>query len=145
MAVATLHPMFMDTRGKMGRLVYYNRRGTECIRRHVVPRNPDTNAQRTIRTSFSDAVHAWQALPLSEKAQWNHKARYKPMTGYNMFVSRYMKQNLPAVSRPSSGIQAVFTSPSTTNPARIPSVPGGIQLQEQLYYDGIQQVVSGKG
>ena len=145
MALATLHPMFMDTSGRMGWLVYYNRRGTQCVRRHVVPRNPDTVAQKLVRTGFRDAVHAWQVLPDSEKVQWNRKARYKNSTGYNMFVSNYMKQNLPAASRLCSGVRAASPSQSTPNPLCIHSVGGSIEAAEGLHNAGILAVKSWKG
>jgi len=145
MALATLHPMFMNTSGRMGRLVYYNRRGIQCVRRHVIPGNPDTAAQRAVRSSFADAVHAWQALADQEKAMWRQKARYRNVTGYNMFVSRYMKDNLPAASGLSSGVQQASPSLSSANPPCIRSVDAGIQAAEHLHYAGMQQVKPGKG
>ena len=142
MALVELNPMFERNSGRMGKIVHYNRRGTQCARRFVVPRNPDTAAQRVIRGSFREAVHAWQALPEAEKAQWNFRTRYKTMTGYNLFVSRYMKGACLAMTEGSSGAQPAFPSYPAANQQRFPSVVHSI---EQVYNAGIVPDGPGKG
>ncbi len=131
MALAELNPMFMNASGKIDRLVQYNRRGTQCIRRHVFPFNPNTPGQQAVRSSFRDAVHAWQVLPDTEKAEWNHKARYRNATGYNMFVSWYLKQNIPAALAGASHINKGFPSHPAPNSPRFPSVGTGSTVRER--------------
>jgi hypothetical protein len=45
---------------------------------------------------FKAAVHAWQALPDGERALYKKSAQVlgKPMSGYNRFISLYLKDRL---------------------------------------------------
>ena len=134
MALAELNPMFMNTSGKIDRLVQYNRRGTQCIRRHVVPFNPNTPGQQAVRSSFRDAVHAWQVLPDAEKGGWKYKARYRNLTGYNMFVSWYLKQSIPAALAGASPVNTGFLSHPAPNSPRFHSVDTGSTVRERSFY-----------
>ncbi len=91
MAKATTSPLIKSIHGRIGNLVFYYRCGTQCVRAYVIPRNPDTEAQRTVRRIFSDAVRSWQAMPDEEKHTFVRKARYLNMSGYNLYISRYLK------------------------------------------------------
>jgi len=97
MARTKLSSIVTKAGGKMDKVVHYNRLGTQCVRRHVIPHNPDTEAQRENRSAFADAVKTWQALPDEEKLFWNKKAstlRRKGKngkTGYSVFLSHYLK------------------------------------------------------
>ena len=101
MAKAELNPMFISLRGNLGNLIHYRRYGILCVRSRITPKNPDTPAQRMNRRTFADAVKSWQVLPLSEKDLYNRRARKKPLSGYNLFVSEYLKENLPRSADPS--------------------------------------------
>jgi hypothetical protein len=91
--------MFNNSNGKMDKVVHYNRLGTQCVRRHVIPHNPDTEAQRENRSTFADAVKAWQLLPDEERIYWNKKAAAlhrkgkNGKTGYSVFLSHYLKNS----------------------------------------------------
>ena len=97
MARTELNPMFTESNGKMDKVVHYNRLGTQCVRRHVIPHNPDTEAQRGNRSTFADAVKAWQQMQDDEKLLWNKKAAVlrrkgkNGKTGYGVFISHYLK------------------------------------------------------
>ena len=80
--------------GRMGDIVCYPRRGRMYSRKYVVPRNPDTEAQRVVRGSFRDAMNAWKALGPEEKAWYNKRTRKISMLGHNLFVSEYMRKAL---------------------------------------------------
>jgi hypothetical protein len=67
MATATLNPLLKSVSGRIGSFVFYKRKNTQCIRTHVVPRNPDTISQKNIRSSFADAVKSWQSLTSEER------------------------------------------------------------------------------
>nr|HPR38484.1 hypothetical protein [Spirochaetota bacterium] len=92
-----LSSILTESNGRMDKVVHYNRLGTQCVRRHVIPHNPDTEAQRENRSTFADAVKAWQLLPDEEKIYWNKKAAVlrrkgkKGKTGYIVFLSHYLK------------------------------------------------------
>jgi len=97
MARTKLSSITTQAAGKMDKVVHYNRLGTQCVRRHVIPANPNTEAQRGNRTTFADAVKAWQQMPDDEKIFWNKKAaalRRKGKngkTGYSEFLSHFLK------------------------------------------------------
>ena len=145
MARFDLHPMFTTYRGRMGNIVYYQWRGRDCARCFVMPRNPDTAAQRVVRGSFRDAVHAWQAMSPMEREEWNRQARHKPLSGYNLFLSRYMHQACAASPSGSSGIHRAASSCSPSIQRRIHSVSAGIQPADRLYSASIPMAGPGKG
>ena len=92
MATAVLNPLFISISGRIGSIVFYRRKKTQCIRTYVVPRNPDTISQRNARRSFADAVKSWQALTALEKYKYTRRARGTHMSGYNLYISEYMKE-----------------------------------------------------
>ncbi len=97
MATATPSILINSISGKIGNVVFYTRLGTQCVRAHVVPRNPDTQAQRAVRRSFGDAVRSWQSTSPEEKYAYNRKARHLNMSGYNLFISKYIKTNITPI------------------------------------------------
>ena len=54
------------------------------------PTNPQTEAQQANRQKYADAIVAWQALTLEQKAVYNKKAVGLHMSGYNLFIREYM-------------------------------------------------------
>ena len=76
----------------------YQRRRTwhgviNIIERPYIPTNPRTVDQQANRAVFAAAVLDWQISPAGEKEYWNKQAAGKPYSGYNKFISNYMKQN----------------------------------------------------
>jgi len=94
MAIIQLNPMLVAMRGAIGGIVLYNRYDRQCARRHVRPANPDTEAQRAVRRTFGDAVRSWQGLSGGEKDLWIRRSRKLSMSGYNLFISRFMRKNI---------------------------------------------------
>ena len=90
MAHATLNPMFKSIAGRIGSLVFYHCNDRQYMRRYVIPRNPDTPAQKDVRTRFAEAVTRWQALEAYKKNQWNMRALRMRMSGYNLYISTHM-------------------------------------------------------
>ncbi len=90
MAIATPGPMIKSIHGRIGSLVFYYRNGRQCVRVHVMPRNPDTEAQRIVRRAFGDAVKSWQAMTDDQRYVFNRRTRYMNMSGYNLYISEYM-------------------------------------------------------
>jgi hypothetical protein len=90
MATAELNPAFMNFKGNIGRLIYYSRMGKTCVRSHVIPRNPRTEAQQKNRDLFAEAVNSWKLLTAEEKNLWKLKAAMKKRTGYNFFISSFI-------------------------------------------------------
>lgn len=56
--------------------------------------NPRTPFQQEGRSMFKLAVASWQAMTESEKFSWDyyqdHRRRRPVMSGYNLFISRFM-------------------------------------------------------
>jgi len=94
MANVKLSPFLQSVSGRLGKIVLYNIKGREYARVYVKPSNPDTESQRFIRKTFGSAVKSWQELSLSEKEKYNRKARRLSMSGYNLFISGFMKDNI---------------------------------------------------
>ncbi len=92
MATATPNILIKSISGRIGNVVFYKRRGTQCVRTYVIPRNPDTQAQRAVRRAFSDAVRSWQSMSPDKKYAYTRKARCLNMSGYNLYISRYLKR-----------------------------------------------------
>lgn len=55
------------------------------------PSNPQTAAQQANRGTFSDAVAGWQSLTDAEKKGYNKRAQGKNLSGYNLYISEYMR------------------------------------------------------
>jgi hypothetical protein len=64
-------------------------KGHEYIREYVTPTNPKTELQVQHRAIFNKAVEAWHGLSPSQRAFYNRIA--DGMTGYNLFVGRYIE------------------------------------------------------
>jgi hypothetical protein len=91
MASVTLNPLIRSISGRLCHIVYYQSHGRQFARCCVVPRNPDTAAQRSRRELFAAAVRSWQLLDDCTKDQWNKKAAGIHTRGYNLYVSSAMR------------------------------------------------------
>jgi len=60
MAKATAPLMSMDASGQIGKTLVFQKGGT--VRRYVVPANPNTTAQRTVRDKLGDIQRALKTL-----------------------------------------------------------------------------------
>ncbi|HRZ25726.1 MAG TPA: hypothetical protein P5346_06260 [Spirochaetota bacterium] len=92
MGIAILNPAITSISGRVGGIVFYTHNDNTYFRSYVVPRNPDTPAQRSNRGAFRDAMKAWQALSSFDREGFARRARRLGMAGHNLFISRYMLQ-----------------------------------------------------
>ena len=83
-----------EIRGRFGNIVHYNFYGRGYARVYVVPVNPDTAAQKIVRKTFGDGVRSWQTLSPEDQYKYNKKARRLAMSGYNLYISEFMKNSL---------------------------------------------------
>src|SRR5512138_1478445 len=97
MARVKLAPGFDTFNGRIGDLVIYGYYDMKYARVMVKPRNPKTASQVFVRRTFGDAVRAWQALDSDIKRRYIKKGRMRSINGYNMFISEYMKERMPAL------------------------------------------------
>lgn len=69
-------------------------RGKEVSRmRYYRPTNPRTVAQQSWRSVFASGKSAYDALDAGEKVLLSKEARKYGMTGYNLFMSRWLQSH----------------------------------------------------
>ncbi len=61
--------------------------------RYYMPTNPQTEMQQNWRAVFTAGVGAWRLLTDGERIEYNKIGRKYRMTGYNLFLRRYLTQN----------------------------------------------------
>ncbi len=80
--------------GSVGSGVFRRERDYTQLERYYVPFNPRTEEQQSNRSNFASAVDGWQSLTLGEKMSWNYYQDYRRrrpvMSGYNLFISKYL-------------------------------------------------------
>lgn len=59
--------------------------------RFGIPNNPRTVPQQSWRATFAEGLLAWRALDDSEKVLLSKKARNLRMTGFNLFMSKWLQ------------------------------------------------------
>jgi hypothetical protein len=90
--IVTLNPAFDSMRGSLDRIVFYTCHGQVRARSYAVPRDPKTASQRACRSAFANAVRAWRELSGDEKNCWKTRGKRKRVSGYNAFISAYLKK-----------------------------------------------------
>lgn len=129
MSKITLNPMFQSNSGRMGRIVHYNLFGKQYCRIHVIPKNPRTECQQSVRRTFADAVHSWRQLTKDEKNEYNRNALKKRIRGYNLYISRYMKGGVTVERASIQGVQPVTRRLSSFNLNSPRTVAAPMQLR----------------
>ena len=115
----------LDTmNGRMGDAVFYSFYNRHYARVHIIPRDPNTPAQVFVRRTFGDAVRAWQALDNDSKRKFIKKGRMRRINGYNLFISEYMKERMPALrSGKGDRLFKDYSKPIVSSILQGPSVP----------------------
>ena len=88
--------MGIKANGQLGKtLVYFNWKGINCVRSHVIPANPNTTAQQGARTKMTNAVAAFHAAGLTETdlEGWRRFAGIaaSPLTYFNRYTQYHIK------------------------------------------------------
>ena len=86
-----LYPVIDSISGKVGDRVYYLYGKKQCMRRYVIPRNPDTAEQRAGRRNFAAAVSSWKNLSSETKKEYDRDALPLRISGYNLYISQFIK------------------------------------------------------
>ena len=63
------------------------------------PINPQTLKQQNWRFVCSYGVYLWQNLDLELKNKYNERAKKKKMSGYNLFISEWLKTSTSGFGR----------------------------------------------
>lgn len=86
-----LYPVIDSISGKVGNRVYYLYGKQQCVRRYVIPRNPDTARQRMSKCNFAAAVSSWKNLSSEMKKEYDRDALPLRISGYNLYMSQFLK------------------------------------------------------
>jgi hypothetical protein len=87
--------MSMDARGQLGKsLVFLGWKGLKTVRSHVIPANPNTDAQKAQRSLMKAAVGFWHTLQFNaadlEAYRIFASVQAKAMSGFNVFCKKYI-------------------------------------------------------
>lgn len=77
--------------GTIDKMTAVNRNGVNFLRTHVIPRNPRSPVQQRNRNHFAEGVETWRSLRESQRRFYNGIA--KRMSGYNLFLSKWMESH----------------------------------------------------
>ena len=77
------------TAGKSG--VHMVRRGVWIMREYLIPHNPKTVHQTTVRNDFAAGVTAWHAFSAVDKNCYGYFAAGMLASGYNIYIGQYRK------------------------------------------------------
>lgn len=92
------YPKALAVRGRVGKLCifrYYQKgqkiepnryRPVNLIYNYYYPYNPKSEAQQAQRAKYRNAFTEWQSFDDATKQFYNQKAKYKPYSGYNLFM-----------------------------------------------------------
>lgn len=92
MAKLTAPVLSFGGSGTIGKTVTYaSWRGIKYARQRVVPANPNTLAQQTVRKTFALLREMWKIAPDALKAPWDAFAQGRPFLGVNKFVGENVR------------------------------------------------------
>lgn len=92
MAKLTGPLLSMGARGSLGKTMVMSKwRGVAYARQHVVPTNPNTLAQQTVRKTFALLREMWKIAPAPVLDVWNAFAQGRPFTGVNKWVGENVR------------------------------------------------------
>lgn len=141
MAKVKLSSYLKSVSGNIGGIVFYTCYDREYARIRVTPHNPNTEAQVYIRRSFAGAVKSWQGLPEDKKYRYNKKARHLSMSGYNLYISEYMKERiLSSVIKPENNKHSAGIMHASSVQSLCTSVPVPLSLLYGSFSPPIQVI-----
>ncbi len=127
MAKTTAPLLGFDALGSIGKETTYSKwKGTTYAKRHRAPFNPSTTAQELARDTLAVANMFWKTAPALFRETWARAADRRPLSGYNIFVGRFIADNL---GEPGLG-QFIFA----------PKVAGGVGPKAVILVAGSQQI-----
>ncbi|MBA7520687.1 hypothetical protein ES705_12783 [subsurface metagenome] len=97
--------------GKAG--VFAKWKGRQYRRAYVIPANPKTTMQVTIRGYFTNVIAAWHTYHSIQRLVYSYLATGLVMSGMNLLVSRWMKAATKALTlpyAPKEGIKQVCSA-----------------------------------
>jgi hypothetical protein len=91
-------PMFsLTASGTIGDVITYsNWKGLAYVRSRVIPSNPQTDAQTSIRNTMTGGVSAWRddaSVPAASRSSWDYYASGTGMSGFNRYIKKFIETN----------------------------------------------------
>jgi len=91
-------PMFsLTASGTIGDVITFsNWKGLAYVRSRVIPANPKTDNQTSIRNTMTAGVSAWQdegSVPAASQASWDYYASGTGMSGFNRYIKKFIETN----------------------------------------------------
>ena len=90
--------------------VFATWKGKQYRRRYVIPANPKTTKQISVRNNFKNAVSLWHAWSSLMHRAYDYLASGKALSGFNLLTRRYQSWKLNAkteVDTPAEGIKQI--------------------------------------
>jgi len=103
--------------GKAG--VFAKWKGRQYRRKYVIPANPKTTMQMTVRNHFTNAVATWHTWSSLRKKAYSYLATGLVMSGFNLLVRRYQLWKLVGKTEildPIMGIKQIGAGDETNVP-----------------------------
>jgi len=109
-----LPPWILEIYGSVnkGRIAFRRFRKTIVLEVDPSPSYTRTTAQANVRDTFKQAVQAWNSLTDEEKEQYNREASKYNLTGYQYFISQYMKEHLAPPTELQPAVEVTITEQS---------------------------------
>ena len=95
MDYSKLYPILaFSAHGALGKWWIHKQYGmTKVVCKYAYPYNPKTEIQQAWRNIFAEAVTYWQGFNDNTKNYYNISFRNIHMSGYNRYISLYLKAN----------------------------------------------------
>lgn len=99
MCAQVVAPLFsIDAKGNINRLITYTSAyGRKIVKKTPVSPLPASADQLGIRQVYNQGCLAWGELPVEEKEEYRERVKGEPLTGFNLFMSEYLTENIPIV------------------------------------------------
>lgn len=91
-------PLFsLTASGTLSDVITYSQwKGLFYVRTRVIPANPQTASQTSIRATLTAGVSAWHddaSVPDASQASWEYYASGTHMSGFNRFMKKFIELN----------------------------------------------------
>jgi len=77
-------------------LTYSHWKGIPYVRTRVIPENPQTASQTSIRVTMTAGVSTYQdvaQVPVASKTSWDYYAEGMGMSGFNRYIKLFIETN----------------------------------------------------
>jgi len=93
-------PLFsLEASGTVAKTITFSQwKGRMYLRKHTLPLNPQSATQVNVRTAMTLLVAEWQGEAGAYQTIWNDFAKQFNKSGFNVYVSRGMKEYVAQVT-----------------------------------------------